>query len=417
MKTNILQKFLLVLFIFSFFSACNLFNNGDDDKKPTDQYLVSYEKVATYLPAFIESILKPLANDNPGFTPIISKIEYGVAVYKISYITTFDGDDVIASGLVSVPTSMGEFPVLSYQNGTNTEHDKAPSVDLDNNMFLLLDFMASTGFIVTIPDYLGFGTSDNMFHPYLDGESTVETILDMQRAVKELIANYLNKETSIEMNNDYYITGYSQGGWSTMQLQKAIEERYSDVFNLRASACAAGPYDLNYINEYVLGLEDYPMPYFLGYIYNSYYNLGGITTPLNEVFKSPYDTKVLTLYDGTKSGEAINNELDTKISRLFTADYISNYSTSAKYASIKEMLTKNSIPAWKTTTPTLLIHGTKDTFIPPQVTNRIFAGFQSQGVGVDKVKMLPLPGATHQSGAVPAGLAAINWFLTIRDGD
>ncbi|MCF6358350.1 MAG: prolyl oligopeptidase family serine peptidase, partial [Draconibacterium sp.] len=267
MKTNIIQKFLLIIFVVSIFSSCDLFNN-DEDKQPTDQYLVSYEKVATYLPALIESILTPLVDDYPGFAPIVSEIEHGVTVYKISYITSFNDDDVIASGLVCVPTAAGEFPILSYQNGTNTEHSKAPTVNPDNELFLLLEFMASTGFVVTIPDYLGFGTSENMFHPYLDGESTVQSILDMQRAVKEMVANYLRDEIGLELNNDYYITGYSQGGWSTMQLQKAIEEKYSDVFNLRASVCSAGPYDLNYINEYVLAQEEYPMPYFLGYIFN-----------------------------------------------------------------------------------------------------------------------------------------------------
>ena len=275
--------------------------------------------------------------------------------------------------------------------------------------------MASTGFVVTIADYLGFGSSDNMFHPYLDGESTVQSVLDMQRAVKEFVANYLKDEIGVELNNDYYITGYSQGGWTTMQLQKAIETNYSEAFNLRASACAAGPYDLNYINEYVLDLEDYPMPFFLGYIFDSYYNLDGITTPIEDVFKTPFDTKVLTLYDGTKSGTEINDLLDTKISRLFTADYISGYSTDAKYASIKDMLTVNSITAWNITTPTLLIHGTKDTFVPPQVTDRIFQGFLNEGVGVDNIKMLPIPGGTHQTSVIPAGLAAINWFLEIKN--
>jgi hypothetical protein len=37
-----------------------------------------------------------------------------------------------------------------------------------------------------MPDYLGFGSSDNMFHPYLHKESTVQTVLDMLRAVDEL---------------------------------------------------------------------------------------------------------------------------------------------------------------------------------------------------------------------------------------
>src|SRR5665811_2636213 len=96
---------------------------------------------------------------------------------------------------------------------------------------------------------------------------------------------------------DRYIAGYSQGGWATMQLQKAIEENYSNQFNLKASACGAGPYYLNYINEYILQQTEYPMPYFIGYMFNTYINLG-ITTPASEIFKTPFDTRITTLYDG-----------------------------------------------------------------------------------------------------------------------
>ena len=416
MKNNIFRNIIVFVFILSIFSSCDLFNNNDD-KKPTEQYLVSYEKIASYLPSFIGSVLGGFVDTYPGFTPIIAEIEHGVTVYKISYVTTFNGDDVIASGLVCIPTSAGEYPIMSYQNGTNTEHSKAPTVNPKDELFLFLEFMASTGFVVTIADYLGFGSSDNMFHPYLDEESTVQSVIDMQRAVKEFVANYLKDEIGVELNNDYYITGYSQGGWTTMQLQKAIETNYSDAFNLRASVCSAGPYDLNYINEYVLDLEDYPMPYYLGYIFNSYYNLDGNTIPIEEIFKPPFASTVLTLYDGTKSGTEINDLLDTKISRLFTADFISGYSTDAKYASVKDMLVANSVTAWKTTTPTLLIHGTKDTFVPPQVTSRIFQGFLNEGVGVNQVRMLSIPGGTHQTSIVPAGLTAINWFLEIKNED
>ena len=51
------------------------------------------------------------------------------------------------------------------------------------------------------------------------------------------------------------------------------------------------------------------MPYFIGYIFNSYLNLSDIKTPAADIFKSPYDQRVLTLYNGTKSGDEINSQL------------------------------------------------------------------------------------------------------------
>ena len=411
MKARILYYLFAISLIISTFNSCD-FSNTEEGEGPEEEYLVSYEKVNEYLPDFITALFNQLSAGNyPELDPIIDKVQHGVTVYKISYNTTFNNENKIASGLVCVPTTLGEFPVLSYQNGTNTQHSKAPSVNPTNELFLMLEFVTSTGFIVTIPDYLGFGTSANMFHPYLDRVSTVQTVIDMQHATRELVENY----TEIDMSKDLYIAGYSQGGWATLQVQKEIETNNSTSFNLKASSCGAGPYDLNYINNYVLGLEEYPMPYFLGYIFNSYYNLELITTAIDDVFMDPYDSRILSLYDGTKSGDEINNELTTKIPMLFTEDYITNYSTDSKYSSIKLALEDNSIDAWATTTPTMLLHGTQDTFVPPMVTNKIYQNFLLEGVG-NTVTMIPLQGEDHQSGILKAGVAQISWFLSIKDG-
>ena len=412
MKTQILTFLFTAIFLLTTFTRCTL-NDSGDGPESTDNFLVSHEKVKDYLPAFIESILQQVVGDNPEYASLISKVEHGVSVYKIHYNTFFRGQKTVASGLVCVPTSLGTFPVLSYQNGTNTLNSKAPSVDPDFELYVLLEFMASTGFIITIPDYLGFGASSDMFHPYLDKESTVQTVIDMQYATKELVKNYLE----VDMSDDLYIAGYSQGGWATMQLQKSIEEEYSDIFDLKASACGAGPYDLNYINDYITGLDQYPMPYFVGYIFNSYYNLGYIATPIEQVFMEPYDSKILTLYDGTMAGEAINNELNTSIPLLFTSNYINNHNTDEIYNTINQSLEANSIGAWKTTTPTMLMHGTEDTFVPPLVTSMIHQNFMLEGVGTDKIILLPLQGETHQSGIIPAGIASMAWFLELKDAE
>ena len=411
MKTRILSYFLASIIFLSVFSSCELRNNGDDDQ-PIDKYLVSYEVQKTYLKVYISTILDQVSDSYPDLESIINYVENGVTIYKISYITTFNGEDHLASGLVCVPLGVGTYPVLSYQNGTNTEHSKAPTVNPDNELFLLLEFMASTGFIVTIPDYLGFGDADDMFHPYLDKKSTVQSIIDMQRAVKEMVNNYLE----VDMNDDLYIIGYSQGGWATLQLQKAIEDDYSTMFNLKASACGAGPYNLNYINEYIFEQTDYPMPYFIGYMFNSYINLG-LTTPASEVFKAPFDTKISTLFDGTNAGEAINMQLTTRVTDLFTANFIANYNTDVIFAPTIAMLNENSIEAWKTTTPTMLLHGTADTYVPPMGTNQIFQGFLNLGVGPNTITMIPLQGKTHQSGIIPSGVTAINWFLELKNAE
>jgi pimeloyl-ACP methyl ester carboxylesterase len=410
MKFNILSKTLLISLFVVIFSSChNIFDNDDEDS--TNEYLINYNTEKSYLPILIEALFDRMVDQYPDMAAIRNRVEYGIQVYKITYYTTLQGESQVASGLVCVPMGEGPFPVMSYQNGTNTLHSNAPSENPNRDLYLMLESVASTGFVVAIPDYIGFGSSDNTFHPYLHKESTVQTVIDMLRAIDELTENELN----VSINNDLYITGYSQGGWATMAVQKAIETEFSNEFNLKASACGSGPYDLSYINKYIRNQETYPMPYFTGYMFNSYQNLGVMTTPIDSVFQEPYAEKIPELYDGTMSGEEINDELTTVVADLFTENYILNYETDSTFTSLRETLVDNSIEAWVTSTPTRIYHGTADDFVPAQVSTSIYQDFLELGVSSNQVVMVPLPDLGHTEAIIPTGLASIQWFLELTE--
>jgi pimeloyl-ACP methyl ester carboxylesterase len=407
MKNTTIFKLILLFLLISTFSGCDLNNN--EDPKQEDIYLVSFDKHATYTVTQIKSQLNFYVILYPELKVIVDNLQHGVDVYKITYKTKFKDKEVIASGLVSVPQTSGTYPIISYQNGTNTQHSNAPSVKPDDQLFQMLEFVASTGFIVSVPDYLGFGSSSNMFHPYYDMKSTNESTTDMLRAVKELANNYLEVVPKI----DLFVMGYSQGGWATMQLQKYIEENYSSEFKLKASACGAGGYDVRYINDYILAQTEYPMPYYIGYMINSFVNLKDVTNPTTDIFKSPYSERILTLYNGTKSGDEINALLTTKIADLFTAEYRSSVNTNVKFASVVSTLSKNSISAWKTNVPTMILHGTADTYVPYQGSENIYNDFLAKGVSKSNVTLVPFPGLGHSTAIIPSGVASINWFLEI----
>ena len=409
MKFKLYPKLCFIALMLVLFSSChNLFN--DDDEEPVNEYLINYELQRTYLPVIMETIFDQLTDEYPDIESIRDRVSYGIMVFKITYNTTFNGEDQMASGLVCVPIGEGEFPVISYQNGTNTLHSNAPSENPNRDLYMMLEFVASTGFVISIPDYLGFGSSDNMFHPYLHKESTLQSVIDMMRAVREFAV-----AEDIILKNEFYITGYSMGGWATMQLQKALEEQHSGEFNLVASAPCAGPYDLDYINEYIRNRTTYPMPYFLGFIANSYVNAGEMTIPLDAIFNEPYASKIPDLFDGSKSGEEINDELTTNIADLLTADYLQNFETDTIYSSLKEALERNSISAWNTSVPSKIIHGTSDDFVPYQISQNIYNNFISKGVSSNKVNLIPLNDLNHTEGIIPAGLISINWFLSLTE--
>lgn len=402
------RGFFILLLLFSFSACHNLFNNDDDE--PEAKYLVSYELVKSYLPVMVETMFEQMANEYPEMAGMQERVKHGIMIYKITYKTTFQEKPKLASGLVCVPTGEGSFPVISYQNGTNTLHSNAPSVNPNYDYYLLLEAITSTGFVISMPDYLGFGSSNNMFHPYLHKESTVQTVLDMLRAVEEL-----GSVRDFSLNNELYLTGYSQGGWATMQVQKAIEQEFPGEFNLKASAPGAGPYDLNYINEYILSQETYAMPYYFGYLYNSLVKLDeAAVPPIEEVFNTPYNSLIPTLFDGSKSGEEINAELTTDVAELFTENYRLNFKTDTTFSSLLEALEANSVEAWNTSVPTRIIHGKADTWVPSAVSKNIYDDFVSKGAG-NRVELIEIPDANHTSGIVPAGLLSIGWFLELTE--
>ncbi len=409
MKNNVLFRLFLILLMVGTFTACEI---TDSNKVPDDNYLIDYVSYKSYTAGDVKTRLNLYATIYPELKTISDNIKHGVDVYKITYKTKFQGKDITASGLVSVPSTSGSYPILSYQNGTNTLHKNAPSADPDNQLYQMLEFVAATGFIVSVPDYLGFGASSGMYHPYYDKKSTVESVTDMLWAVKELANNYIH----VAPKKDLYIMGYSQGGWATLQLQKHIEENYSSDISLRASACGSGGYDLRFINNYILAQTDYPMPYFIGYLFNSYIKLGEITNPASDVFKSPYSDRLSKLYDGSKSGEEINAQLTTKVADLITDEYRSGSNTNSKFGSVIISLNKNSISGWKTNVPTLLTYGTADTYVPPQGSVNLYNEFLAKGVATGKVTLLPIVGAGHNEAIIPSGAASLGWIINIEKG-
>lgn len=410
-KLNFLRLFVfpIVIILFTGLISCNKNENPEDEDQ--DKLYISAQELKTITASEVNIFYTFLGVSYLPAFDLLPHIKSSVKVYKIKYRTDYLGQKVEASGLVCMPDSPGQYPILSFQNGTNTLYTNAPSKNYNDQLFTVLESVASMNFIVVIPDYLGFGESEEITHPYLDRETTVSTILDIIRATKE----FAEEEQTPEIpNNDLFILGYSQGGWATLSLQKAIEQNYSSEFNLVASACCAGPYNMTALNDYVLSQTQYPMPYFLAYILKGQKSVGNITNPYSDVFNATYASKIDQLFDGKHSGDEINAALTTNISQLINPAYLSGYQTDAKYSSIRSAFNENSVDAWNISTPTRLIHADQDVYIPISISEQMLADFRAVGVPESKLEMVTINGYDHPGGIVPAGVNAILWFLSFN---
>jgi hypothetical protein len=230
----------------------------------------------------------------------------------------------------------------------------------------------------------------------------------MLRAVKE--ASDAIQE-GITIKNEYYLAGYSQGGWATMALHNALEKEYADEFLLKGSACGAGPYDMMYLFKNMVNAETYPMPSYIAYIINAYSAYGQFTNGVSEILKAPYDENLSNLFDGTQDLDDINSQLTTTISDLFTAGFIAGFETDAAYQSVRDAMEENSIQPYKTNIPLYLFHGGGDTQVSPLVTGYFYDGMISAGTSAGLITKTILPELDHGDASVP-GLIDGFIFLT-----
>ena len=402
---NPFRYFILILILAGLF--LNSCNQNNDPVKPENKYFLSSELKSSITKQEAIANFTALA---PEAAAIGAFIKTDIKVQSLTYRTSFQNNNIEASGLVCLPKTAGNYPVLSFQNGTNTLHSDAPSVAFNNDLYKIIESIATMGFIVVIPDYIGFGASSQLPHPYMDAKSTTQSILDMLRATKEYgtVDSIVAKPTK-----DLFIFGYSQGGWSTMELQKDIEKNYPSEFNLVASSCGAGPYSIEYLNNLIISQTQYPSPNFLAYVLNAYHTIGNFSNPLTDFFNEPYASSIPGLFDGLHSGGEINSQLTTNLINLLTPEYRNEFASNAKFAQARSAFIANSITAWNTTTPTHLYHGTNDEVVPYSMSEKMLADFQTAGATA-KVTLIPIPDADHTSGIYSTGLQTILWFLGLK---
>ena len=390
--------------IISVVSSCN--KSGE----PEYDHFVSKEYITTYTTAYINTLLDIASAAYPELSDLKPLISHPVDIYKVVYRTEVNEKVINASGLVCVPSDKGDYPLLSFQNGTNTVNDYSPSEYPGNPSYQFVEVIAAMGYVLVIPDYPGFGESSDIPHPYLIKEPTVRSIVDMLFAVKEMDPEEL---PDLTIKDAVYLAGYSQGGWATLALHEALEKDYSGEFTLKGSVCGAGPYDLNILFGSMTGLSSYPMPVYIGYIINAYSEYDQFTNPVSDILKEPYASRLGNLYSGSLTSDQINKQLTTSIPGLFTDGFLSGFRSEAKYASVRTSFARNSIAGWNTAVPLFLIHGGGDTSVDPLTTESIYNAMIQAGTSLQTCSKEIIPGLDHGDAVIPAMIKGLQFFMSL----
>lgn len=408
MKDNkhLLKLAAVFIFVAAAVSSCS------KDDNPVYDYFVSSQLAGSFPESYIDAMLDIAIQAYPGLADVEPYIADGVNVYKVVYKTYLYNDLIECSGLVSVPATPGEYPVLSFQNGTNTVNDNCPSENPLDYFYQLAEYIASMGFVVFIPDYPGFGSSSHVPHPYLIADPTTQSIVNMFRAVKEAGDSEF---PGIKVKNEYYLMGYSQGGWATMALHKYLDADPPLEFNLAGSVCGAGPYNMYNLFLGISNLSTYPMPSYLGYIINAYSAYDQFSNGVSEILNEPYASNLESLYDGTLTTGEINNQLTTSIPGLFKPEFISGFGGSSVYSSVRQGLIRNSVSPWNTQRPVLLVHGSGDTHVSVTSTLIFYDEMIGAGTPASRISKLILPDLDHGDALLPCLTEGLKFIMNLRD--
>ena len=206
-----------------------LLNSCKDDTKlvpPTEKNV--YLKESTSLKTLTkDQVLQQAGSFGPLATAYVKN---GVTVYKITYKTkNTDGAEITASGALILPAVSGPVSMISVQHGTIRDEASAPSNFQDDSEAASFgSLFGSMGYIIAYPDYIGYGASKDLPHPYEHRASLASASLDMLRAAKE----FLKGQTEVKWDEKLYVAGYSEGGFATMSLQRKIEEEETKKANM-----------------------------------------------------------------------------------------------------------------------------------------------------------------------------------------
>lgn len=415
MKFMIFLSVVLCLLV----SGCDFLMNDDSDEPGAENLVlvnfqlltptpISVQDLDQYL-QFMSNILAPYGVD---LSPIPAFTTYDVYIYKITYRVTYKGEELLASGVIYMPLKSGPLSVISFQHGTILRDREAPSsfAGLWESASLLEIgvILASNGFLCSAADYLGYCESNEVLHPYHHAASAAQTSIYMLKAVKEFC-----QQAYINLLDEYFLLGYSEGGYNTLALQKEIEMNHASEFPLIASCPGAGAYDLNGTLQYYLSQPQMVCSIIPCFLLVSYNDIYGWQWDFSDIFQAPYDELLGNgLLNGDYSNDEAEAQLTTNRDALFTPTFINNFTGNGEQA-LKDALAENNLyEGWVPKTVTRLYHDSADTYIPPFNSETAFNHFRANGAA--NVEYIQLDGKNHGLGGLSWCVEALKWFDSFR---
>ncbi len=378
-----------------FFYGCSE-QSTEPDADPKRGDIISITSLNTYSTEEIKQVLTA-AEMSGNFD-----LTYSVEAVRIEYWTIdVQGNYIQVSGAVMIPLNAENIPLFNLNHGTKLKRDMVASVNPINITEGIVGLiMGSKGYYSCIPDYPGFGVS-NILHPYTHSKSITNAVIDFIRAAKTF-----SNENNITLNDQLFITGYSEGGYVALATQKEIEENHTDEFQITAVAPMAGPYDLNSTATELFQQTSYDWPANIAFLLTAYNDIYGWDR-LDSIFKDPYGNMMSGLFDGTQTLWEVNTQLPKTITDLLNQSFINNYLNGSDSTTISA-LRENTLLDWNPIAPIRFYHGDADEVASYQNSLTVVENLKAGGS--ENINLVTIEGGTHESAGIPCVLDMIEWF-------
>ncbi len=343
----------------------------------------------------------------------ITTFDYGADVYKVTYESTdLEGNSTIVSGMLAVPDDPTNiYPFACYQHGTaGFDQDVPSALGLDSDIPIAL---AGKGYVTVAPDLLGLGVHAGV-HPYVHAESAVWVSVDMMRAGREYaLAN------DIFMNDQVFVTGYSQGGHSAMALHQHLEQELDDEFHVTAAAPMSGPYSMaEVMRDLILSEEEYGRPGYLIITFISYQEVyGNIYTDIESTFRAPYRQLIEDYSNDEISLSALDTELVSLLEsiegsviplRILEESFVEAVVSDPSHP-MNLAMEENNVYDWAPDAPTRLYYCEMDEEVPFENSIVAEAAMQANGA-TDVLAISASATLDHFLCAFAASLETVDFF-------
>ncbi len=344
-------------------------------------------------------------------------LTYDIVIHKIAYETLdYDGiSPTTATGVIAYPSNYEcPAPMLTYGHGLTLKHSGLPSAG--SIYTVIAKGMASNGYITLAPDYIHMGVDASPgFQAFMHSDSEAAATIDLIRAARTYC-----QQNDIVYNDELFLSGYSQGGHSSMATCKEIQENYSDEFQITAAMPGGGTYDLSGIAADSLASPTRTTgePHALCLVVKSYITVyadslkaRGLDYTMNDIFQHPYDSLLNHILDPNDPYGSVAELLPVP-NMMLEEEFRLAFLNDPDYF-IRDFLSYNNLYDWAPQMKMRIFHSTADVENP--YPNLEFTYNRFLELGAPDVELSTIDFIGHSDAGLFHVLELKNWFNELKE--